>query len=44
VLGKSDDARQAIAKARLALPDNVEFQKHLDEVEKSVVNKSGATQ
>ncbi|MFK5977781.1 MAG: c-type cytochrome biogenesis protein CcmI [Rhizobiaceae bacterium] len=44
VLGKSDDARQAIAKARLALPDNAEFQKHLDEVEKSVLNKDGVTQ
>ena len=44
VLGKPDEARQAIAKARLALPNNAEFQKHLDEAENSVLNKDGATQ
>lgn len=44
VLGKPEEARQAIAKARLALPENAEFQKHLDEAEKSVLDKDGATQ
>lgn len=43
VLGKPEKARQAIAKARIALPDNAEFQKHLDEAEKSVLNKDGAS-
>ena len=44
VLGKSEEAQQAIDKARLALPDNAEFQKHLDQAEKSVLNKDGVTQ
>jgi len=44
VLGKPDEARQAITKAKGALPDNADFQKYLDEASQSISNKGGTTQ
>lgn len=42
VLGKSEEALQAIGEARLALPDNKEFQEHLDQAELAI-SKSNST-